>query len=67
MFDDTTDRDKDQVAEIRDLDRMYEGRALDESAPRWWRNIAAAVVVAVLAVEVYAILFLSECWWGCWP
>lgn len=64
MFEDTTDRDKQQLREILELDRMYQGRAL--RGTRVWRDVMAALVTALLIVEAYAILLLSECWWGCW-
>lgn len=44
---------------------MYLGRAL--RTHRVWRDLIAAALLGLIVAEAYAILLLSECWWGCWP
>ena len=57
LFEDSTQRDKDQLREIRELDRMYEGRALTPPpAPgRWW-HVPILLFVFAVAAAVCALV-----------
>lgn len=40
LFRDSTDSDKARLADVRALDRMYQGRALPRRRDRWLRTVA---------------------------